>query len=487
MGTSFGITLVVAALLFLISIVASKLSDRFGVPLLLVFLAIGMLAGSEGIGGIEFDNPQLAQDIGIATLIIILFSGGLDTRWESARSVFKEGVVLATLGVMLTTFLFGAGVWLLLKLNFLEALLIGAIISSTDAAAVFSILRSRGVNLKRKLAPLLELESGSNDPMAVLLTLALVGFVNQTSTGIVNTVFSLILQLVVGALVGGLMGKAAVFLINRVKLSYEGLYPLFSLTLAFLAFGISTLLKGSGFLTVYLFGLLLGKAEFVHKRSTLRFFDTSAWFSQIVLFLTLGLLVFPSRLLPVALPGLALALILILLVRPIAVFISLLPFRYTWREKMFVSWVGLRGAVPIVLATYPLVAGVRDASLIFNIIFFVVVVSVLLQGTLLPQMAKLFGVESPSTPTRKPPLEVIAGENIPGDLLELVVPSDSAVIDKAIYELGLPPGYLILLIGRGEVYLRPNGNTVLQAGDVLLSLTDSDSLQTVKTLLEKSQ
>lgn len=487
MGTSFAILLIVVALLFLVSIVASKLSDRFGVPLLLVFLAIGMLAGSEGLGGIEFDNPQLAQDIGTATLIIILFSGGLDTRWASARSVFKEGVVLATLGVMLTTLFFGICAWLLLKLDFLEALLIGAIISSTDAAAVFSILRSKGVNLKGKLIPLLELESGSNDPMAVLLTITLVGFVSQSSTNLLNTVLSLVLQMAVGALVGWGMGKAAAFLINRIKLGYEGLYPLLSLALAFLAFGISTLLKGSGFLTVYLFGLLLGREEFVHRHTTLRFFDTSAWFSQIVLFLTLGLLVFPSRLVPVALPGLALALMLVLLVRPAAVFISLAPFKYNWREKMFVAWVGLRGAVPIVLATYPLVAGVPHAALIFNIIFFVVVISVLLQGTLLPQMARLFKVESALPPARKAPIEVVAGEKIPGNLQELLVPANSAAINKAIYELRLPSGYLIVLIGRGEEYIQPNGNTVLQAGDALLALTDADSFAAVQALLAKSQ
>ncbi len=483
MGISFTYILIVVAILFIVSIFASKLSDRLGVPILLVFLAIGMLAGSEGLGKINFDNPLLAQDIGTATLIIILFSGGLDTHWDSARSVFKEGFLLATLGVALTTLFFGLCAWLILKIDLIEALLIGAIISSTDAAAVFSILRSRGVNLKERLSPLLELESGSNDPMAVLLTITLVSFVNHTNSSIISTINSLLLQLIVGALIGWVMSKVANFIINHIKLRYEGLYPILSLALAFFAFGLSTLLKGSGFLTVYLFGLLLGKEEFVHRHSTLRFFDTSAWFSQIVLFITLGLLVFPSHLLPVMAPGLGLALLLVFLVRPAAVFISMIPFKYSWREKLFISWVGLRGAVPIVLATYPLVAGITHAPLIFNIIFFVVVISVLLQGTLLPQVAHLLKVESSSPPSRKPPIEIITGEKIPGNLKELIIPADSQVVNKAIYELGLPPGYLIVLISRGTEFIQPNGNTVLQAGDSLLALTDEEALSTVQNLL----
>lgn len=486
MGIPFEVILIVVSLLFLVSVVVSKVSERFGIPILLLFLAIGILAGSEGIGGIYFDDPSLTQYISIPALVIILFSGGLDTHWKSIRPVFKEGMVLATLGVVLTAACFGAIAYFVLKLTLLESFLIGAITSSTDAAAVFSILRSRGVNLKARLAPLLELESGSNDPMAVILTITLIGFITGVTSSIAGAVGLVVLQLAIGVLVGWLMAKAALFLINRLKLGYEGLYDILLVAMALLAYGATTLIKGSGFLAVYIFGILLGKNDFLHKRSVLRFFDSSAWISQIILFLTLGLLVFPSRLVPVMLPGLVLALGLILVARPIAVFISLIPFKYSFREKIFISWVGLRGAVPIVLATYPLVAGLPNANLVFNIVFFVVVISVLLQGTLLPLLARKLGLECTDPPRRKPPIEIVSGQLIPSQLKEIRIPAGSLAIGKAIVELNLPPGYLIILISRDEAYIQPNGGTVVQAGDSLLALTDEDALQQAREILTHS-
>jgi potassium/hydrogen antiporter len=483
MQVSFEIVLVAVSLLFLASVAVSKISARFGIPILLLFLGVGMLAGSEGIGGIYFDDPYLTQYISIPALVIILFSGGLDTKWKSIQTVAKEGISLSTLGVILTAAGFGAIAFFVLKLPPLESFLIGAITSSTDAAAVFSILRSRGVNLKPRLAPLLELESGSNDPMAVILTVTLIGFITGTTTSITGAIGLVVLQIGIGALVGWFLAKAALFLINKSKLGYEGLYDILLIALALFTYGVTTLLKGSGFLAVYIFGILLGKNDFLHKRSVLRFFDSSAWMSQIILFLTLGLLVFPSKLVPVMLPGLGLALGLILVARPLAVFNSLIPFKYSFREKVFISWVGLRGAVPIVLATYPLVAGLANADLIFNIVFFVVVVSVLLQGTILPIFARKLGLLSTEPPPRKPPIEIISGELIPSQLKEIRVPEGSSAVGKAIYELNLPSGYLIILISRADAYIQPNGSIVLQAKDTLLALSDAEAFNVAQEIL----
>ena len=483
MDIPFEFILIIVSLLFLVSVVVSKVSERFGIPILLLFLAIGILAGSEGIGGIYFDDPYLTQYISIPALVIILFSGGLDSNWKTIRPVFKEGISLATLGVILTAAGFGVIAYFVLKLTLLESLLIGAITSSTDAAAVFSILRSKGVNLKARLAPLLELESGSNDPMAVILTITIIGFIKGVSSSIFSAAGQVILQLAIGILAGWLMAKAALYLINRLKLGYEGLYDILLIAMALLAYGATTLIKGSGFLAVYIFGILLGKNDFLHKRSVLRFFDSSAWVSQIILFLTLGLLVFPSRLVPVMLPGLLLALGLILAARPLAVFICLLPFKYTFREKVFISWVGLRGAVPIVLATYPLVAGLANANLVFNIVFFVVVISVLFQGTLLPLLARKLNLECAEPPPKKLPIEIVSGQLIPSQLKEIRIPDGSLAEGKAIVELNLPPGYLIILIARGEAYIQPNGGTILQSGDSLLALTDEEALKEAKEIL----
>jgi cell volume regulation protein A len=480
---TFEILLIIVAVLILLSVVVSKVSERFGVPLLLLFLTIGMLAGSEGFGGIYFDDPFLTQYISIIALVIILFSGGIDTPWRSVKSVVKEGASLATFGVIFTAVVFGVFAYFILKLTLIESMLIGSIISSTDAAAVFAILRSRGINLKGRLTPLLELESGSNDPMAVLLTITLISFITNKNESILSALGLLLLQLVIGVIVGWIMSKISLFLINKIKLGYEGLYQILIIGLLFLTFGAATLLKGSGFLAVYLLGVLLGKEDFLHKRSVVRFFDSTAWFSQIILFLTLGLLVFPSRLVPVMLPGLALAIILIFVARPVAVFLALAPFRFSIREKLFISWVGLRGAVPIVLATYPLVAGIVHADLIFNIVFFVVVISVMMQGTLLPWIAKILNLESREPPRKKMPLEIIAGELIPSELKEIEIPTPSTVDGKTIVELNLPPGYLVVLISRAGAYIQPTGNTVLKSGDRLLALTENDALEQARGIL----
>lgn len=472
--------LIAAALLLLFSVLISKISDRFGVPTLLLFLILGMLAGSDGPGGIYFDNPTQAQFIGVIALVLILFSGGLDTEWRHIQPVLKEGLLLSTLGVLITAGVAGLCAHLLLDLSLTEGLLFGAIVSSTDAAAVFSVLRSRGIHLQGKLKPLLELESGSNDPMAVFLTLGLIQWLTQPNPSVGQMVGLFIQQMLIGAVLGLGMGRVMLFLINRLKLGYEGLYPVLTLSLVFLTYGVTAVLGGSGFLAVYLAGIVLGHYDFIHKRSLLRFHDGLAWLMQIAMFLTLGLLVFPSRLLPIVGVGLLCAAALILLARPLSVFVSLLFSSLNLREKTFVSWVGLRGAVPIVLATFPLLAGVSHADLMFNVIFFVVLTSVLLQGTTIPLMAHWLKVDAPETPRRVYPIEYTPVGGFKSELKELTLSPESPAVGKAIVELGLPDEFLIILIAREKDFILPSGGTVLQGGDTLLVLADKASFEAVQ-------
>ena len=377
------VMLILAGLLVL-SVVASKMSDRFGIPSLLVFLGIGMLAGSEGIGGIYFDNPKIAQAVGFMALAVILFSGGLDTPWQETRKVLKESWTLATLGVLLTALLLGFSAHLVLKLPLTQSMLLGAIASSTDAAAVFAVLRSKGVPLRSKISATLELESGSNDPMAAFLTIGLIQLIQMPGLAWYSLVGLFFIQMLIGVLVGYLAARLLLLLINTLRLGYAGLYPVMAVGMVLFAFAAAAAFKGSGFLAVYVMGLVLSQSDFLHKNSLSRFFQGLAWLAQILMFLTLGLYVFPSRLSVIILPGLALAAVLIFIARPVSVFLCLLPFRFSWREKAFISWVGLRGAVPIILATYPLLAGLDASGTYFNIVFFIVLSSVLIQGTSIP-------------------------------------------------------------------------------------------------------
>jgi cell volume regulation protein A len=482
LGISIELLLSGVALLVLVSVLASKISDRFGVPALLLFLVIGMLAGSDGPGGIYFDDPALAQAIGTVALVLILFSGGLDTEWKSLRPVFSEAFRLATLGVMLTALITGLFAHLILRFPMLESLLVGAIVSSTDAAAVFSILRSRGVSLQGRLKPLLELESGSNDPMAVFLTIGMIRLLTS-STSPWLLLPMLVQQAVLGIATGLIVSRIAVFLVNRLRLGYEGLYPVLVFACVLLCFGIANGLGGSGFLAVYLLGLLMGRQPFVHKRSVMRFYDGIAWLMQISMFLILGLLVFPSRLIQVVGPAMLLALALMLVARPLSVFLGLLGSRFSLREKTLVSWVGLRGAVPIVLATYPLLARVSHADWIFNLVFFVVLTSVLLQGTSIPLVAKWLGVAAPLENSRPYPIEYVPDQGLSSELRELTIPQGCSIAGRAIVDMELPAELLIVLIARGQDFLVPNGNTVVRSGDKLLVLSEREVLAQVQEQL----
>lgn len=472
---------IIASLLILVSVLISKVSDRFGIPVLLLFLILGMLAGSDGPGGIYFDDPALAQTVGVIALVVILFSGGLDTRLEDIRPVLKEGILLSTLGILITAIAFGFFTAAILDFSIPEGLLVGAIVSSTDAAAVFSVLRSKGINLRGKLKPLLELESGSNDPMAIFLTIGLIQWITSPDTSVVDLILLFLKQMLFGGILGYVMSKGMLFCINRLRLGYEGLYPVMILSLLFLTFGITSLVGGSGFLAVYIAGVIMSNQDFVHRKSLSRFLDGLAWLMQIAMFLTLGLLVFPSRLVPILGIGLLAAGFLIFIARPVSIFLGLLPTSFNWREKSFLSWVGLRGAVPIILATFPLLAGLPNSDLIFNIVFFIVLTSVLLQGTSIPLVARWLKVDAPPETRRLYPIEYTPMEGLKSELKEMQLSAKSRVAGKAIVELGLPDDFLVILIARGSEFLIPSGGTILQAEDTLLVLSEEESFEKVKT------
>lgn len=474
--------LLVVAVLLLLGVFLSKTSSRFGVPSLLLFLGLGMLAGSDGLLGIEFDDFALAQQVGIIALAFILFSGGASTGWPGVRRVIGPGVALATVGVLLTASILGGLASLILRIPLLEGLLLGAIIASTDAAAVFSILRSRGVALGGNLRQLLELESGSNDPAAVFLTVGIIGLIQQ-ATGGVALLGSFLLQMGLGLVIGWVLALVATRLINRLNLEYDGLYPVLTVAIVLLTYEGATWLGGSGFLATYVAGLAMANADFLHKRSLLRFHDALAWLMQISMFVLMGLLVFPSRLLPVAGQALLVAGLLMFVARPAAVFLTLGPLRWPVRQMAFVSWVGLRGATPIILATFPLVAGIPDAETIFDVVFFVVLMSVLVQGTTIPAAARRLGVASTLFPSTTYSFDqVIAGDE--GHSLKTIVVSEGApAIGRTIVSLGLPQGVLVVLVRRGEQQFVPQGSTSLEAGDRLLLLAEDEIYVAVRRIV----
>lgn len=479
--------LLIGSALILLSIVIAKATDNLGVPVLVLFLGVGMLAGSEGPGGIYFDDPRLASSIGIIALIFILFSGGLDTHWPSVRPVVWKAASLSTFGVFLTALLVGVFTHLLLDFSLLQGLLLGAIISSTDAAAVFSVLRSRHVSLRRELKPLLELESGSNDPMAVFLTLGLIQAAMNPETTVTNLIMLFLVQMVVGAAVGVGLGKAMVFLLNRLRFSYEGFYPVFSLAFASFIYGVTAVAGGSGFLAVYIAGIIVGNSKFVQKKTLFRFFDGLAWLSQIGMFLTLGLLVFPSELMYVVSSGLFVSAFLMFVARPLAVLLSLAFAKLGVREKLLVSWVGLRGAVPIILATFPLMAGIPQAEAMFNLVFFIVLTSTLFQGWSIPLVARWLKVDAPYIHQRRYPIEFAQTDGVDADIVDFIVPYNSAVIGKSIVELGMPTDSLVVLINRNEQYIVPSGGTVLEEGDTILVLTSNQSIPHVREILSRQR
>lgn len=463
--------LLVGSILLLISVIAGKTSYKFGVPTLILFLTIGMLAGSDGIGGIHFNDPKMAQFIGVVSLNFILFSGGLDTNWKAVKPILGEGIVLSTLGVFLTAISLGTFVWYVTDFTIYESMLLGSIVSSTDAAAVFSILRSRSLALRKNLRPTLELESGSNDPMAYVLTLAFLTLVIHQDKSITSIIPMFFQQMIIGGIAGLGFGKLSKLIINRIRLDFEGLYPVLAIALMFITFSATDFVGGNGFLAIYICAVFLGNQELIHKKTILKMYDGLAWLMQIVLFLTLGLLVFPSQIIPVMGVGLLISLFLILIARPVSVLLSLVFFRMKMRRRLYISWVGLRGAVPIVFATYPLLAGIDKANMIFNIVFFISVTSVLIQGTTLSVFAKWLNVGS-EKPKRLTATDLLLSDNPKSEMQEISIPPDCPSINKKIVDLHFSHEASIAMIKRNGSYITPHGSTKIESGDTLVVLAD---------------
>ena len=485
--------LLVFSVLFFFSILAGKASSKFGVPALLLFLTVGMLFGSDGLG-IEFENIYAAKNIGTIALCIILFSGGMDTNIAEVRPVMGRGIILATVGVFMTALVTGVTIWWILGMTMksagvglLTSLLMASTMSSTDSASVFSILRSKGLNLKNNIRPMLELESGSNDPMAYILVVTLLDIIKMNSTpNYWLAAGSLVLQLAIGALMGILLGKLSVYIINKIKIGNDSLYPILVLTLCVFIFSVTYFTKGNGFLAIYLGGLVIGNSKFVHKRSSLNFFDGLAWLFQLVMFLTLGLLVNPHELVPIIVPGLIISVLMILFTRPLTVFLCLLPFRkMAGRDKIYVSWVGLRGAVPIIFAIIPLAEGVPHARLIFNIVFLCTLVSLVVQGTSLPMIARWLNLaEKPLHINKLKYFDVDFSNEISSTTTEIIITNELIKRGNRLKDLGLPENTLAVMVKRSGKFFVPTGKTTLMENDKLLMITDNQEAlnETYKTL-----
>ncbi|MFL5403296.1 MAG: potassium/proton antiporter [Gemmatimonadales bacterium] len=457
--------LATGGLLLGVSVVFSRASSRTGVPIALLFILVGMLAGSEGLGHIPFDDYRFAFRVGTLALALILFDGGLNTPLDSIRRVIVPAGVLATVGVVGTAILVAAGAHQL-GLGWGEALLIGAVVSPTDAAAVFAVLRGSGLQLKRRVGVTLEVESGINDPVAVILTTVLTqNLLTPGSAGGFRIPAEIALQLVMGGVVGTAAGYGGRYLLQRLTLLSGGLYPVMTLSLGLLAFGVATLVHGSGFLAVYLAGLLLGNGPLPYRTGLLRVHDALAWLSQVGMFLILGLLVYPSRLLDVAPVGLGLALLLGLVIRPLVVTLCLLPFRYPRREMLYIGWVGLRGAVPVVLATFPVLAGAPGAGRLFDLVFFIVVASALVPGATVAWVTRRMGLQSKEPPAPQAVLAIESRQPIKGELMSFYIDEALVVNGVALDDLPLPEGAAVTLIVRGNTLIPPKGSVALQPGD----------------------
>jgi cell volume regulation protein A len=464
------------AALLLISIVASAFSSRVGAPLLLVFLVIGMLAGEDGPGGIDFDDFALANLLGSLALAIILFDGGLRTRAELFRVGLRPALSLATVGVLVTGALVGVFAAWVLGIGWMQGLLIGAIVASTDAAAVFSLLHAHGISLKQRVSATLEIESGSNDPMAVFLTVALVELLaagrNGLDWSLLNTFTQ---QMGIGAFVGWVCGRALAWLLNRLTLP-PALYPLLAAGGGVFIFGAVALAEGSGFLAIYLAGVVIGNRQVQGEENILRVHDGLAWLSQIGMFLMLGLLATPRELAPVAVPALVIALFLIFVARPLAVFVSLIPFHFPWREQVFISWVGLRGAVPIILATFPLLAGLPQAGLFFHVAFVVVLVSLMVQGWTIGVAAKWLQLEVPPTPEPAQKMDLGVAGRFNLELLGYSLEPDSPALGVSLSQLPLPGETQIAGIVRDGRLTRLSPTEPLRASDYVYVLSQPGTL-----------
>ena len=474
-----GNILLIGSILLFVSIVVGKTGYRFGVPTLLLFLMVGMAFGSDGLG-IQFHSAKEAQFIGMVALSIILFSGGMDTKFSDIKPILAQGIALSTLGVLLTALFAGLFIWWLSGMSWtnihfplITSLLLASTMSSTDSASVFAILRSQKINLKHNLRPMLELESGSNDPMAYMLTVVLIQLTQSASMGIGGILSSFFIQFIVGAIAGYLLGKLAILMLNRLNIDNQSLYPILLLSFVFFTFSLTDLLGGNGYLAVYIAGMMVGNARIMHRKEINTFMDGLTWLFQIIMFLCLGLLVNPHEMIEVALVALLIGVFMIAIARPLSVFICMLPFgkKVTLKSRLFVSWVGLRGAVPIIFATYPVVEQVPGADAIFNIVFFITIVSLVIQGTTVSHMSRWLGLSMPMPKTGND-FGVELPEEIGSDLRDLTVTAELLANGNTLKEMNIPKGTLVMIVKRGDAYLIPNGQLQLELGDKLLLISE---------------
>lgn len=463
-GAAIDPAVLLGSALLVLAVVVASFSHRFQAPSALLFLGIGMLVGDDGLAWITFDDEAVVQNFGVVALIVILFEGGLTTKPTDLRRAIGPGGALATVGVIITAAVTAAGALALLDIRPITAALLGAVVASTDAAAVFSTLRT--VRLPARLAAILKVESGANDPFAVVLTLGLLEIALATPSVASLTLFA-VLQPVLGVALGGVVGVVAVRVLRAVRLPADGLYPVLAFAFAGVSYGLAAVAGGSGFLAVYVTGLLIGAFVRRRRRGIRDFHEGLANAAEITLFLVLGLLVFPSRLLDVAVQGLLIALVLAVVARPIATAVCLLPFRVPWREQAIVAWGGLRGAVPIVLATFPITAGFENGRVLFDVVFFVVLVSALVQGSTVGRLVGWLGVKA-ERPAWAPVAEALPIDEIEADMVEVIVTPDLPVAGRSLRDVPLPVGMLLAAIVRRERVIVPRGDAVLVPEDVLL-------------------
>jgi potassium/hydrogen antiporter len=464
------------------AVVSALAAARLGVPVLIGFLALGMLLGSDGPGGIEFDDPHIARTVGVVGLAVILFEGGLTTPWRAIRPVLVPATLLSTVGVVVSAVATGAAAYWLFDLSWVTAFMLGAVVASTDAAAVFATLRY--TTLRRRLSRVLEAESGGNDPMAVALTIGLIEWLQDPSFRGDDLLLLIVRQLGLGLVVGLAVGAAAAWALARLPASIAPFAPVGSIAVAALGFGAADVIGGSGFLAVYIVGLWVGNTATPLRRELVSFHQGAAFLAQIGLFILLGLYVFPSRLPEVLFSGLALAAFVVFVARPLAVWLSTAFLGFSTPERLLLGWAGLRGAVPIVLATFPQAEGVRGSGTIFDAVFFVVLVSTLVQGTTLEWVARRLGLTTKARPVYRPPIEVAAVRELGSDLLEFVVAPDATVAGTYVRDLPLPRDSLVAVIVRGEESVLPRGSTRIEADDRLYVLSRNESRRAVQQLFD---
>ena len=475
--------LLIGSILLFVSIILGKTGYKFGVPSLLMFLFVGMLFGSDGIG-FQFHNAKEAQFIGMVALSIILFSGGMETKIKDIRPVLGPGIVLSTVGVFLTALFTGLFIWWLsgmswsnIYLPITTSLLLASTVSSTDSASVFSILGSQKMKLKNNLRPLLELESGSNDPMAYMLTIVLIEVISSGSElSAWHIGQGLFTQFVFGGIIGYAFGRFAIWMINKINLSNSSLYPILLLSLIFITFTLTDFVKGNGYLAVYILGVVVGNAKLAFRKDINTFMDGLTWLFQIIMFLTLGLLVNPHELLDVAGVALLIGLFMIVIARPVSIFACLLPFRHiSHKARLFVSWVGLRGAVPIIFATYPVIAQIPGSNQLFNIVFFITLLSLVLQGMTIAKVAKWLKLDLPQEKEGND-FGIELPDEIDSQLHEIILTPELLKSGNRLADMHIPQGTLVMLIKRGNEFLIPNGQAELHAGDKLLIISENKSV-----------